>query len=172
MRIAAQVTVRRVMPHQTSARRCVMVRAMKSLMRMSCASVLQPRRLYNAWLATCQPERAECSRSPLASCASANGWSASPKGEREHSARSRRHAAGLTLSKAEQKSLAAADVSQRLLIRRAKELIAQPEPATQLLRRLCHRTEPMLTCEVCMKFGKGRILPKRQQCDARTFRER
>jgi hypothetical protein len=34
-------------PDQTSARRCVIVRAMKSLMRMSCASVLQPRRLYN-----------------------------------------------------------------------------------------------------------------------------
>ena len=34
-------------PDQTKARRCVFVRAMKSLMRMSCASVLQPRRLYN-----------------------------------------------------------------------------------------------------------------------------
>src|SRR5438874_12007310 len=94
------------------------------------------------------------------------------KREREHVATPCRHAAGLPVSKTEQKSLAAAVVSQRLLIRRAKELIAQPEPATQLLRRLCHSTEPMLTCEVCMEFGKGRILPKRQQCDARTFRQR
>jgi len=38
-------------------------------------------------------------------------------------------------SKAEQKSLAAADVSQRLLIWRAKELIAQPDPSAQLWRR-------------------------------------
>ena len=35
-------------------------------------------------------------------------------------------------SEPEQKSLAAADVSQRLLIRCTKELIAQPEPAAQL----------------------------------------
>ena len=63
-------------------------------------------------------------------------------------------------SEAEQKGLAAADVSQRLLIRRAKELIAQPEPATQLLRRLCHGTKPILACEVCMEFGKVPILPK------------
>jgi hypothetical protein len=37
-------------------------------------------------------------------------------------------------SKAEQKSLAAADVSERLLIWRAKELIAQSQPAAQLWR--------------------------------------
>ena len=52
------------------------------------------------------------------------------------------------------------------------ELIAQSEPTTQRLWRLCHGTGPMLTCEVCMEFGKVGILPKRQQCDARTFRQR
>jgi type IV secretory pathway TrbF-like protein len=33
--MAMQTMIRKATPHQTSARRCVMVRAMKSLMRMS-----------------------------------------------------------------------------------------------------------------------------------------
>jgi len=73
-------------------------------------------------------------------------------------------------SKPELKPLAAADVSQRLLIRRAKELIAQTEPAAQLLRRLCCRTRPMLVGEACIEFPKRRILSEGQQCDPRAFR--
>ena len=42
-----QTMISAATPHQTSPRRCVIVRAMKSLMRMSSASVLQPQRLYN-----------------------------------------------------------------------------------------------------------------------------
>jgi len=45
-----QTTVSAATPHQTNARRCVTVWAMKSLMRMSSASVLQTQRLYNGWL--------------------------------------------------------------------------------------------------------------------------
>src|SRR6187551_94080 len=100
------------------------------------------------------------------------GWNASPEGEREHSARSSRHAAGLLVLKAEQKSLAAADVSQRLLIWRAEELIAQPEPATQLWRRVCCRPRPTLVCEVCVECRKPRILSEKQQCDSWAFRHR
>src|SRR5438876_8281062 len=72
-------------------------------------------------------------------------------------------------SKAEQESLAAGDVSQRLLVRRAKELIAQAEPAAQLWWHVCCRTRPTLVREVCVEFRKARILSEGQQCDPRAF---
>jgi hypothetical protein len=49
-RIAMHATGSAATALHTKARRCVMVRAMKSLTRMSSASVLQSRRLYNGWL--------------------------------------------------------------------------------------------------------------------------
>jgi hypothetical protein len=73
-------------------------------------------------------------------------------------------------SEPEQKRLVAADISQRLLIRRAKELIAQPKPAAELLRRLYYGTRPTLACEVRIEFRKRRVLSKGQQCDPRAFR--
>src|SRR5262249_52388724 len=72
-------------------------------------------------------------------------------------------------SKAEQKRLISVSVSQCFLVRCAKELIAQPEPAAQLRRRLCYRTRPMLPREGCVEFGKARILSQRQQRYSRTF---
>src|SRR5204863_1684767 len=72
-------------------------------------------------------------------------------------------------SKPKQKSLAAADVSQRLLIGRAEELIAQTQPAAQLRRCLRYTTGPTLACEVRVEIRKIRILSERQQCDARAF---
>lgn len=58
------------------------------------------------------------------------------------------------------KSLAAVDVSQRLLIRRAKKLIAQRKPAAQLRRCLCRGARPMLARKACAEFRKLRVLSK------------
>ena len=118
-------------PHQTSARRSVTVRAMKSLMRMS-------KRPFNTNLREDANVRAAyVEPSPAVASAVLSG---------KHS------------SEPKHKSLAAVDVLQGLLIGLAKELIAQPEPAAQLLRRLCCRTRPTLACEVCIKFRKPRVL--------------
>src|SRR5215468_5821263 len=73
-------------------------------------------------------------------------------------------------SKPELKRLATADISQRLLVRPAKELIAQPEPAAQLLRGLCCRTRPMLPREACVEFRKRGVLSKGEERNPRTFR--
>ncbi len=72
----------------------------------------------------------------------------------------------------EQKSLAAADVSQRFLIRPVKELIAQSEPAAQLWWRGRSRTRPTLTREACVEFRELRVLSQGQQSDSRAFRHR
>ena len=51
----------------------------------------------DGWPATCQPERAECSRSPYATCERLLP-KLNPKGERDHVGRPSRHVAGLSLS--------------------------------------------------------------------------
>ena len=65
------------------------------------------------------------------------------------------------LSKPEQKRLVADGVSHHFLIGRSNELIAQPQPAAQLLRRFCYGTRPALTGERSFDFRKRSILSER-----------
>src|SRR5260370_38777123 len=74
--------------------------------------------------------------------------------------------------KAKQKSLVASDVSPRLSILRVNEFVSPAKPAAQLLRRLCDRAGPTATRECPFDFGRGGILPQREQCHARAFRKR
>ena len=119
-----QTMVSAATPHQTSARRCVMVRAMESLMRMSSASVLQARGLYNGsslhGLFLIGGNGAHGVTRPT-TCGF--GGAGSPL----HAvlfAVSNVRPEDRCCSKSKQKRFAAVDVSQCLLIRRAKELIA------------------------------------------------
>src|SRR5215471_1383201 len=150
---------------------------MKSLVRMSSASVLQAQRLYNAAAIVIntgfQPGESRTHWfQPFQRLRSMRAFTGLKAGVNwiilllilYRSVSSGRE------SEPEQKRLAAAGVSQRLLIRRAQKLIAQPEPAAQLCWRLCGRSRPTLACEVCTEFSKRCILSKGQQCDARAFR--
>ena len=118
--MAMQTMVSAATPHQTSARRCVMVRAMKSLMRMSKRTIQHE----SASRCNAQP------RDAISEAHAANAlqyrrlMTVGRLCETLFQSVASAVLSGKPGSKAEQKSLAAADVSQRLLIRRAKELIA------------------------------------------------
>ena len=192
-----QTRVSTATPHQTSARRCVTIRAMTSLVRMSKSAFNTNRRKDANPVGGIDPATFFALRGG-ASFASYRGAGASS--HRAFKARWQtvsisgvaelRHPmlfalrtahtkaadavasavlSGEPESKSEKKRLAAADISQRFSTRRMKELIAQPEPPMQLRRRLCYCTRPMLAREVCVEFGKTGILSERQQCNPRSF---
>src|SRR5438132_10816700 len=64
-------------------------------------------------------------------------------------------------SKPKQKSFVAGDVSHRLSILRVNELVAQAEPAAQLLRRPFDWTRPTAAHEWPFDFGEACILAQR-----------
>src|SRR5689334_6152258 len=68
-------------------------------------------------------------------------------------------------SESELEGVAVAGITQRPLMGRTKKLIAQPEPAAQLWRRLCCRPRPTLACEIGIELRKLAVLSQGQQCD-------
>src|SRR5438552_16969855 len=82
------------------------------------------------------------------------------------------HSANAFRVEAEQRSFVASDVSHRLSILRVNEFVSHAEPAAQLLRRFCDSAGPTAALECPFDFGKGGILPQRQQRHARAFRKR
>src|SRR5579884_3458774 len=73
--------------------------------------------------------------------------------------------------KPKQKSLVASLVAHDFPLRRAEELVAQGEPASQLRRSLLHRPGPAASSEKTFHFCKTRILPQREERYARPLRD-
>src|SRR5579884_3210009 len=74
-------------------------------------------------------------------------------------------------SKAKQKSLVAGLVAHDFPLRRAEELVAQGEPASQLRRSLLHRPGPAASSEKTFHFCKTRILPQGEKRYTRPLRD-